>query len=214
VYHIYFNVISTYTGLGDSGYGWFDAAEEWQSDHPHVKFILPNAPIGPVTLNGGMDMPCWHDIHDLTKIDCENYKGLDESIKIVDSLINDEIQKGTPSNRIIVGGFSQGAALAAVTTFQSKFNIAGVICLSGYLPFSGDFTKAVQSSANANTPVFVGHGTHDRVVAPKAGANLASSLTNAGVQVTNKLYQNMDHSTCPQEVEDVSAFISARLPFK
>ncbi len=52
-----------HTGLGDSGAGWYDVAQ-MLSRRPglaHVRFILPNAPIVPVTLNMGMKMPSWFD---------------------------------------------------------------------------------------------------------------------------------------------------------
>lgn len=50
-------------GLGDTGAGWYDVAQ-MLSARPalqHVRFVLPNAPVVPVSLNMGMKMPSWFD---------------------------------------------------------------------------------------------------------------------------------------------------------
>jgi lysophospholipase-2 len=46
-------------GLGDTGAGWADVAPQFQAALPHVRFIFPNAPRRPITLNWGMQMPGW-----------------------------------------------------------------------------------------------------------------------------------------------------------
>ena len=53
-------------GLGDTNMGWAQQAMMLHQQLPWVKFVLPNAPTSPVTLNGGMAMPSWYDITDLT----------------------------------------------------------------------------------------------------------------------------------------------------
>jgi len=53
-------VIGPIHGLGDSNMGWADMAMDIQRKMPHCKFVLPNAPVSPVTLNGGMAMPSWY----------------------------------------------------------------------------------------------------------------------------------------------------------
>ena len=118
-------------GLGDSGAGWADAAEMWQQSLPHIKFILPHAPVMPITLNGGMPMPGWHDIQSLDSIDAENFKGLEGTIGSISGIIDDEIKAGTEAERIVLGGFSQGAATAVMTGFQFHKKLAGVVGMSG-----------------------------------------------------------------------------------
>jgi hypothetical protein len=51
-------------GLGDSGAGWVSLAENWRrrGKFEDVKFIFPNAPNIPITINMGMRMPGWYDI--------------------------------------------------------------------------------------------------------------------------------------------------------
>lgn len=198
-------------GLGDSGHGWRDACEYWARSAPHVKFVCPHAAPAPVTLNGGMRMPSWHDIKSLEKIDAEDYKGLPESRQLIEALLEREIEAGIPSDRIVVGGFSQGAAMSSVTTYQFSKKLAGMVALSGYLPFNGQF-KTVIAAANAQTPALVCHGTADGVVNFKAGVNLYETLRDAGVPVEMKTYKGMGHSACQEELADVGAFLAKVIP--
>ena len=55
-------------------------------------------------------------------------------------------------------------------------------------------------------------GTADQVVDPKAGARAAEQLTAAGVATELKHYAGMGHSSCPQELRDVAAFLAKCLP--
>merc|ERR1719397_1019593 len=99
-------------GLGDSGDGWHDLGQEIQFHYPKLQVILPHAPIQPVSLNGGLKMRSWHDIIDLKRIDQEDFKGLQESQRIIEDILDGVEKSGIPSNKIILAGFSQGAALA------------------------------------------------------------------------------------------------------
>ena len=99
-------------GLGDSGAGWLDAMEMLAPALPFAKFILPTAPIMPVTLNFGMSMPAWYDIISLNREGKVDEKGILTSKLVVDEFVEKEIANGIPANRIVVGGFSQGGAIS------------------------------------------------------------------------------------------------------
>jgi len=197
-------------GLGDSGEGWKSAMEDFQSMTPNVKYILPHAPIQPVSLNGGMKMRSWHDIKSLNTVDASDFKGLDDSKKLVEDLIAAEVSSGTPASRIVLGGFSQGAAMSILTGYQYTSKLAGIVALSGYLPYSGDFSKVV--TANQETPSLICHGDIDPVVALKMGQRAHKTLQDSKIPTTFKLYKNMPHSTCAQEISDVLAFLQQALP--
>jgi predicted esterase len=177
---------------------------------PHVKIVCPTAPIQPVTLNGGMRMTSWHDIKSLDNIDAEDYDGLPDSIDIVRHIINAEIKSGIKSDRILLGGFSQGAALSILTGFQFDQQLAGIVALSGYLAHNGDFADILHE-ANKSTPAFVGHGNADMVVRYEAGEKLHAALEKAGITSSFHTYNRMGHSTCPQEMRKLFQFIGERL---
>eukprot|EP00923_Selenidium_pygospionis_P049485 GHVN01085252.1.p1 GENE.GHVN01085252.1~~GHVN01085252.1.p1 ORF type:complete len:281 (+),score=51.20 GHVN01085252.1:843-1685(+) len=110
-------------GLGDTSEGWASMFKQLSRGMPHVKFILPTAPIQRVTLNGGMPMPSWYDIASLDEEsrETDNSDGIDESRDRINKIIDHEINENKiPSNRIIVGGFSQGGALSIYTALQRK----------------------------------------------------------------------------------------------
>ncbi|CAO1614241.1 unnamed protein product [Jaminaea pallidilutea] len=110
-------------GLGDSSAGWVDVARMLSSRPAlrHVRFVLPNAPVQPVTLNMGMSMPSWFDITTLEDIEeGEDEKGLQKSAADITKLVKAEIEgtaeglngKGMPADRVVVGGFSQVSRLS------------------------------------------------------------------------------------------------------
>ncbi|VDK45608.1 unnamed protein product [Anisakis simplex] len=119
-------------GLGDTGHGWSSVfAEEIPIEH--VKSICPTAPMIPVTLNMGMRMPSWFDLYGLTPDTQEDEDGINQSTKLIHSMIDEEIRSGTPSDRIIVGGFSMGGALALYAGLTYDKPLAGILGLSSFL---------------------------------------------------------------------------------
>jgi predicted esterase len=196
-------------GLGDTAAGWTDVAHMLRDVVPHAKWVLPTAPTRPITLNGGMPMPGWYDITSLESIaGREDRGGLAETRRYVASLIAAEVAAGVPSDRIVVAGFSQGAA-AALMTLRDDAKLAGVVALSGYLPLAGD---GAASPANGATPVLMCHGDADAVVAYRFGTASRDAVVAAGLPVEFKAYAGMGHSACPEELRDVGDFLEARLP--
>lgn len=88
----------------------------------HMKVICPTAKTMPVTLNSGFQMPSWFDLKSLEISGEEDIEGIKKAATNVHAMIQSEIQSGIPSNRIVLGGFSQGGALAlyAGLTFAGK----------------------------------------------------------------------------------------------
>ena len=57
-------------------------------------------------------------------------------------LIDDEVLKGIPRNRIVIGGFSQGGAVAVFSAVAyDKAPLAGVLALSTWLPLNKEFPQ-------------------------------------------------------------------------
>nr|CAG8436128.1 8093_t:CDS:2 [Entrophospora candida] len=183
-------------GLGDSGHGWEPVAKEIGEIMKHVKFVLPNAPIRPITINMGMRMPGWFD---LTTLNLDQIDGGVDEDGVMETLSQNEIDSGIVSNRIVVGGFSQGAAIALATGITSEYPLAGIVGLSGFL-------------TNKNTPIFMAHGDRDMVVNYQFGKRTSEFLKNNGYNVTFKTYNGMDHSSSDQEVYDLTSFLKQVIP--
>ena len=172
---------------------------------PDIRFVFPHAPVQPVTINGGMAMRSWYDILVTDLVRQEDAAGIRRSEAAVRALIARENARGVPTSRIVLAGFSQGCAMTLHTGLRLEEKLAGMIGLSGYLPLL-DLAAAERHAANADTPIFLAHGTFDPVVAlPRAQATLAQ-LQALGHDVRWHTYP-MPHSVCAPEIADIAAFL-------
>jgi phospholipase/carboxylesterase len=171
-----------------------------------VRFVFPNAPVMPVTINGGMQMPAWYDISNADLTQREDEAGLRASQAALELLLEREKERGIPASRIVVAGFSQGCAMALMTGLRHGQALAGIVGLSGYLPLA-DTTATERHTANAKTPIFLAHGQQDGVV-PIARANASrDALLGLGYSVDWHAYP-MAHSVCMQEIADLSQWLN------
>lgn len=202
-------------GLGDSSAGWAFLAEQIGAKMPWVNWVFPDAPIQPVTLNMGMKMPSWFDIIGLSIDAKEDEKGLLESSKTIQSLVEKEVASGIPSDRIIVGGFSQGGVISILTGLMSPTPLAGVVCLSAFLPLK-DKIKQLQGPHASQLKIFWGHGTDDPIVQYQWGAKSVEFLKqDLGIaNIEFKSYPGLVHSASPLELKDLTEWLSLRVPNK
>lgn len=197
-------------GLGDTGHGWASALSDFNL--PHVKIICPDAPSIPVTLNMGNTMPAWFDLKGLNPQTAEDEAGIKKAAESIQAIIEHEAKNGIPPHRIILGGFSQGGALSLYTALTSRHQVAGVVALSCWLPLHRTFPAA--SSGIKDIPILQCHGECDCMV-PKAFGELTSQLIRTVVNpglVKFELFNNLSHSSCPQEMDKVKEFIEKYLP--
>lgn len=193
-------------GLGADGRDFLPIAEQidLRAVGP-VRYLFPNAPQIPVTINGGYVMPAWYDLLGADLVTRQDEAGLRKSQLDIDALIENEKSRGIPAHKIVVAGFSQGCAMALMTGLRHRERLAGIAGLSGYLPLA-DKTAAERSAASKDTPIFLAHGSHDGVVTlPRATAS-RDALTAMGYQVDWHEYR-MEHSVCPEEVVDLQAWL-------
>ncbi len=193
-------------GLGADGRDFLPVAEQLDlSSVGPVRFLFPNAPVMPVSINGGYEMPAWYDILGADLVRREDEAGLRQSQTMIEELIAGEKARGIPARRIVVAGFSQGCAMTLMVGLRHAEPLAGMICMSGYLPLA-DKTAAERSLASQQVPIFMGHGTHDGVVAlPRAEAS-RDALKAMGYAVEWHSYP-MEHSVCPQEIADMQGWL-------
>ena len=172
---------------------------------PPIRFVFPHAPSIPVTLNGGYVMPAWYDIMGVNLVDRQDSAGIQKSEKEITALIENEVARGIPYERIVLAGFSQGCAMALHTGLRLPHRLAGIMALSGYLPLADRFASE-RTQANTSTPIFMAHGTQDPVVVLARGEDSRNALAALGHPVQWHTYP-MPHSVHPREVADISAFL-------
>jgi len=193
-------------GLGADGNDFVPIVRELDlSGLPGIRFVFPHAKTMPVTINGGYVMRSWYDIvgTDLTRR--EDEAGLRSSQLAVEALIAREKSRGIPASRIILAGFSQGCAMTLQTGLRHPEKLAGMLCLSGYLPLAA-LVAAERSAASLATPVFMAHGVQDPVVPFARAEDSRKVLEALGYQVEWHAYQ-MQHTLCLEEVQDIGKWI-------
>lgn len=177
---------------------------------PGIRFVFPNAPHRPVTCNGGYVMRAWYDIVSLAPDSREiDEAGLLASRDIVRAIIAREEDRGIPSQRIFLAGFSQGGAVAYLSALTHPAPLAGVIALSTYIPSPHLITSDL-SEANRQIPLFVAHGTDDDVVSPGLGQQALRFVQSLGFNPEWHSY-DMSHAVCEEEIADIGDWLSKRL---
>ena len=194
-------------GLGADGHDFAGLVPELDlSNCPPIRFVFPHAPSMPVTVNGGYVMPAWYDILGPNLVSQQDAAGIQASEQAIVALIAHEVARGIPAERIVLAGFSQGCAMALHTGLRLPQRLAGIMALSGYLPLA-DRLAAERHVANAQTPVFMAHGTQDPVVVLARGEASRDALAALGQPVQWHSYP-MPHSLHPREISDISAFLA------
>lgn len=186
-------------GLGADGTDFLPMADEMDlSAVGPVRWVLPRAPVRPVTINNGYAMRAWYDILGTDLQRREDETGLRESFAAVLALIEREIAHGVPARRIVLAGFSQGCAITLGAGLRCPHRLAGLAGLSGYLPLA-DTLAAERHAANADVPIFQAHGVRDGIVSLARGQAARDALQAQGHTVEWHEYP-MEHSVCIEEV--------------
>lgn len=191
-------------GLGADGHDFEPIVPELGLARP-VRFVFPNAPVRPVTINAGMRMRAWYDILQLGG-GPEDEPGVRASQRLLEALVSREGERGIAPGRIVLAGFSQGGAIALQTALRYRERLAGLLALSTYLPLA----KTVESEAapaNRDLPIFMAHGGYDDIIPIDRAQASCRHLQTLGYAVEWHEYP-MPHSVCANEVTDIAAFLT------
>ncbi|MFY8136241.1 MAG: alpha/beta hydrolase [Aquimonas sp.] len=197
-------------GLGADGHDFEPIMPELtRAGWPPLRFVFPHAPVRPITLNAGMRMRGWYDIHGLELMAIEDEAGILASVAEVERLIARERQRGVDSQRILLAGFSQGGAVALAAGLTHPERLAGIVALSTYLPIAARI-EAQRAPIQGGLPVFIGHGAVDPIVPQMLGLAARQRLQAWGHPVDWHSY-GMPHSVCAEEIRDLSGWVERHL---
>ncbi len=181
-------------GLGADGYDFEPVVMQLNLNAP-VRFILPHAPVRPVTLNGGMPMRAWFDIVSLNleaEVDQEGIEASSEQVL--------QMADAQPLP-VFFAGFSQGGLVALHAALKQKQSPLGVLALSTWYPLS-----VPENRLN----IFMGHGELDDIVPVALAQKTAQRLQQQGAHVDWHVYA-MGHSVCPQELVAIEHWLNRQL---
>ncbi|MCZ6803985.1 MAG: dienelactone hydrolase family protein [Proteobacteria bacterium] len=196
-------------GLGADGHDFEAIAPELGLPNElGIRFIFPNAPIRPVTINGGMRMRAWYDVKLPNLREQEDIKSIVESSKLINQYIDAEIESGITTSKIILAGFSQGGAIALHAGLRYSPPLAGLLALSTYLPLPDQLEN--EASSNKDIPIMMAHGEFDPVIPVEQGRTSRQTLKDHGYTIEWNEYP-MQHAVCPEEINAIGAWIKQQL---
>jgi phospholipase/carboxylesterase len=193
-------------GLGADGHDFEGVVPALRlPERPAIRWVFPHAPVRPVTINGGYRMRAWFDITGLHRAARQDLPGIRAAAEAVDALVRRERERGVPSDRLVLAGFSQGGALALHVGLRRPERLAGILALSTYLPMQSSLA-AERHPANAAVPVLMAHGTDDPVVGLSLATHSRDHLLSLGYAVEWRSYP-MGHQVSPEELADVREWL-------
>lgn len=196
-------------GLGADGHDFAPIVPELLRPHwPAIRFVFPHAPVQPITINNGVRMRAWYDILGMDFRSRADKVGVKASVQALDALVEAEIARGIPAERILLAGFSQGGAVILSAALRWTRPVAGLIALSTYLP-------DLQAAADARVvdgirpPVFMAHGRQDPVIPLAVAVDTAGVLNTLGFPIEWHEYP-MAHAVCAEELQALGDWLDAR----
>ena len=196
-------------GLGADGHDFESIVPELNlSNELGIRFIFPNAPIRPVTINGGMSMRAWYNVKSPNLRELEDIKSITESSNLINQYIDAEIAAGIRANKIILAGFSQGGAITLHTGLRYPEALAGLLALSTYLPVPRQLEE--EASNNKSIPIMMAHGIADPVIPVEHGRTSCQTLQDHGYKIEWHEYM-MQHAVCLEEINAIAAWIKKLL---
>ena len=190
-------------GLGADGHDFEPIVPELGLSDIAIRYIFPHAPIRPVSINNGDEMRAWYDF----QFHSERGSSVDvqASADQIRLIIDQQLDAGIQSHRIILAGFSQGGVIALHTALRLQHRLAGVIAISTYL-HDPQGLETERHDENLALPIFMGHGQGDPMIPIMRAATARENLIRLGYDVTWQDYP-MAHQVCLEEIEDIAIFI-------
>jgi phospholipase/carboxylesterase len=165
---------------------------------PGLRHVLPDAPVRPVTINGGMQMRAWYDI-----AQADFYAGRADEAGLMasaDAVVELAEKFVCPDIPLLIAGFSQGGAVGLAVGLKRMANLGGLLVLSSYVP------QSIRAGKCYRPPIFMAHGTRDQVVFPEWGQSSRDWLDAAGFSVSWHEYP-MSHAICLEEIQDMADWV-------
>ncbi|XP_062911817.1 lysophospholipase-like protein 1 [Mobula hypostoma] len=202
-------------GSGDTGPGvraWIKDVLKHDLIFPHIRVIYPTAPMRPYTPMNGAPSNVWFDRYKISINSHEHLESIDLMCHVLGGLVDEEVKAGIAKDRIILGGFSMGGAMAMHLAYRFHQQAAGVFALSSFLNKNSAVYQAIQKTKISMPELFQCHGNNDQLVLYEWGKESCSNLQSLGVKTTFNTLPNLHHELCKPELEQLKSWILHKLP--
>ncbi len=169
-----------------------------------LRFVFPNAPVRPVTINAGMEMRAWYDIDPGNPLSGDS--DIQSSAKAIAGLVEREHDRGVPYDGITLAGFSQGGVIALELGLSFPHRLAGIMALSTYVPDHEHLVDRI-GFANVDAPIFMAHGIGDPMIPITRAITSREALLAMNYEVEWHEY-GMGHQVCPEEIADIGTWLN------
>lgn len=212
-------------GRGESGSAWLHLVHAVGDALPWIKWSFPDGPERRMTCSGGTLEKSWFDVAALpiplgqevgidgelrTTTDAlQEPDGLPAAVSAVHAMLKQAESMGFASDRLCLGGFGEGAALALLAARLYPRTLGGVIGLGGW-----HLRQAYRPAESPNhaTPIMLLHGTHDETVPIACLQESVELLLSCGY--TNVKYHSVigeGHGDCADGRQQVCGFLKQHL---
>jgi phospholipase/carboxylesterase len=176
-------------GLGDSMAGWSFLPQALEL--PWLEIVLVQAPIpyGPGW--------AWYDLNPSLRPTASTRSDISSSRALLESFLG---ELGRPTASIVLGGFSQGSVMALDTGLRSAKPLAGLLCISGYVPLLEDFPAAFGPNARSRR-ILCTHGRWDPVIPQEFSKLQVEALKDQGIPI---VMEDFDKAHDLDEEEELS----------
>ncbi len=166
--------------------------------HPEMAYLAPQAANN-----------TWYPYSFLAPM-AQNEPGLSSGLQAVADAVAQVEAAGIPADKIIIGGFSQGACLASEFAARNARRYGGLLLFSGGLIGPPGTPRNYDGSLDG-TPVFVGCSNVDFHIPVERVEETAVTLQTLGASVNKKIYPNMDHTIIQDEIDEAQKIVNSLL---
>ena len=159
------------------------------------------AQLAPQAANG-----TWYPYSFLSPM-AQNEPGLSSALQVITDLVAQVEEAGIPAEKIIIGGFSQGACLASEFAARNARRYGSLLIFSGGL-IGPPGTPRNYHGSLAGTPIFIGCSDVDFHIPLQRVEETAVVLAELGGTVTKKIYPNMGHTINQDEIDEARKIVA------
>jgi phospholipase/carboxylesterase len=136
-----------------------------------------------------------------------NQPGLRSGLQAIDDAVEVARAAGVPRERVLVGGFSQGACLAMEWVGRNADRYGAAVALSGGL--IGDSVERRRYDGDLDgTPVFLGCSDRDPHIPVERVHETAAVMADLGGDVDERIYEGMGHGVNQEELEALAKLVA------
>ena len=136
----------------------------------------------------------------------KNEPGLSSGLQAMADVLAQVEGAGIPAEKVIIGGFSQGACLASEFVARNARRYGGLLAFSGGLIGPPGTPRTYDGSLDG-TPIFVGCSTADFHIPEERVHESAAVFEKMEAEVTKRLYPNIGHTIVQDEIDEAQKIV-------